>query len=162
MASAKPIPEGMHTLTPNLVVRGAAEAIEVLRPRLRCDGGHADACTRRQEHLARRAEDWRLDSLLNDEMPGMGAPAPSTAAPAPATMWLYVTDSDAAYRRAVSAGAKSTMPPADMFWGDCCSGVMDPYGYQWSFSTHVKDLTADEMRRAGEEFARSMGQGARP
>ena len=74
-------------------------------------------------------------------------------------MWLYVPDADAAFKRAVDAGAKATMPPADMFWGDRCAGVADPYGYLWSFATHQKDLTEEEMRRAGEEFARSMGAG---
>jgi hypothetical protein len=71
-------------------------------------------------------------------------------------MWLYVPDTDRSYRQAVDAGAKSTMEPADMFWGDRCAAVADPYGYTWSFATHQKELTAEEMRRAGEEFARSM------
>jgi len=69
-----------------------------------------------------------------------------------------VPDCDAAFRRAVQAGARETMKPADMFWGDRCAGVADPYGYLWSFATHQKDLTEEEMRRAGEEFARSMRQ----
>jgi PhnB protein len=73
-------------------------------------------------------------------------------------MWLYVEDCDAAYRKATAAGARSTMEPADMFWGDRCSGISDPYGYNWSFATHQKDLTEAEMRHAGEEFARSTAQ----
>lgn len=89
-------------------------------------------------------------------MPGMGRSAPTADAPAPVTLWLYVPDCDAAFRRAVNAGAKPTMPPADMFWGDRVAAVADPYGYLWSFATRQKALTADEMRRAGEEFARSM------
>ncbi len=97
---------------------------------------------------------------MNDEMPGMSRGAPSADSPVPVTMWLYVPDTDAAFKRAVDAGAKSTMPPADMFWGDRCAGVADPFGYLWSFATHQKDLTVEEMRRAGEEFARTMGAGA--
>jgi uncharacterized glyoxalase superfamily protein PhnB len=88
--------------------------------------------------------------------PGMGARAPTAADPVPVTMWLYVEDCDGAYRRATGEGAKGTMEPADMFWGDRCAAVRDPFGYQWSFATHVKDLTEEEMRRAGEAFARSM------
>jgi hypothetical protein len=75
-------------------------------------------------------------------------------------MWLYVKDCDAAYRRAVDAGAKSRSEPADMFWGDRVAAVVDPYGYSWSFATHVKDLSKEEMRRAGEEFARNLRGGA--
>lgn len=71
-------------------------------------------------------------------------------------MWLYVPDCDAAFRHAVHAGAKPTMEPGDMFWGDRVASVADPYGYLWSFATHQKELTVEEMRRAGEEFARSM------
>jgi hypothetical protein len=85
-------------------------------------------------------------------------------------MWLYVPDCDAAYNRAVQAGAKSMAAPEDMFWGDRCSGVADPFGYIWSFATHQKDMSVEEMRRAGEEFARQMqqrqsqgkGQGSQP
>jgi uncharacterized glyoxalase superfamily protein PhnB len=95
---------------------------------------------------------------MNDEMPGMGRPAPTSESPVPVTMWLYVTDCDAAFQRAVQAGAKETMAPADMFWGDRCAAVADPYGYLWSFATHQKDMTEEEMKRAGEEFARSMQQ----
>ncbi len=96
--------------------------------------------------------------FLNDEMPGTGREAPTIESPVPVTMWLYVPDCDKAFRRAVDAGAKSTMEPADMFWGDRCAGVADPFGYVWSFATHQKDMTEEEMRRAGEEFARSMQQ----
>jgi uncharacterized glyoxalase superfamily protein PhnB len=85
--------------------------------------------------------------------------APTAEAPAPVTMWLYVRDCDAAFHHAVAAGAKPTMPPADMFWGDRVAAIADPYGYLWSFATHQKDLSAEEMRRGGEEFARSMPAG---
>jgi uncharacterized glyoxalase superfamily protein PhnB len=155
---AKPIPQGMHTLTPNLVLRDCAKAIEFYKRALGA-----------QEVMRMPAPDGRSiwhaelrigDSMffLNDEMPGMGRSAPTAAEPVPVTMWLYVPDCDASFKRAVDAGAKATMPPADMFWGDRCSGVADPYGYLWSFATHQKDMTEEEMRRAGEEFARKMQQ----
>jgi len=158
MAGVNPIPQGMHTLTPNLVMRDCAKAIEFYKRALGA-----------QEVSRMPAPDgktiWHAelrigDSILfmNDEMPGMGRSAPTPEAPVPVTMWLYVQDCDAAFRRAVQAGAKETMKPKDMFWGDRCAGVADPYGYLWSFATHQKDLTDEEMRRAGEEFARSRQQ----
>jgi uncharacterized glyoxalase superfamily protein PhnB len=93
---------------------------------------------------------------MNDELPGMSRAAPTADAPAPITMWLYVQDCDAAFERAVTAGGKATMPPADMFWGDRCASISDPFGYSWSFATHQKDMTDEELRRASEEFARTM------
>ena len=153
------IPEGMHTLTPNLLHRDCARAIEFYR-----------AAFGAQEIMRMPAPDgstiWHAelrigDSVLfmNDEMAGMAEKAPSPEQPSSVSLWLYVADCDAAHRRAVAAGAKSTMEPQDMFWGDRTASVSDPFGYRWSFATHVKDLTMDEMKRAGEEFARKMSAG---
>ena len=158
MAGVNPIPQGMHTLTPNLVIRDCAKAIEFYKralgaqevSRMPAPGG------KKIWHAELRIGDSIV--FMNDEMPSMGHSAPTPENPVPVTMWLYVQDCDAAFRRAVQAGAKETMKPADMFWGDRCAGVADPYGYLWSFATHQKDLTDEEMRRAGEEFARSMQQ----
>jgi uncharacterized glyoxalase superfamily protein PhnB len=154
MAAVNPIPKGMHTLTPNLVLRDCAKAIEFYKGAL-----GAQEVSRMQApdgkgiwHAALRIGDSTV--FMNDEMPGMGRAAPTPENPVPVTMWLYVKDCDAAFRRAMQAGARETMKPADMFWGDRCAGVADPYGYLWSFATHQKDLTDEEMRRAGEEFAR--------
>jgi uncharacterized glyoxalase superfamily protein PhnB len=160
MAGVNPVPKGMHTLTPSLVLRDCARAIEFYKRAL-----GAEEISRMPApdgkslwHAELRIGDSVI--FLGDEMPGMGRAAPTAADPLPVTMWLYVKDCDAAYRQAISAGARSTMAPADMFWGDRCSGVADPFGYLWSFATHQKDLTDAEMRRAGEEFARTMQQGA--
>jgi PhnB protein len=158
MASVNPIPQGFHTLTPNLVLRDCAKAIEFYKKAFGA-----------QEISRMPAPDgksiWHAELkigdsifMMNDEMPGMGRPAPTRDNPVPVTMWLYVQDADAAYRKAIDAGAKSLAEPSDMFWGDRCAGVADPFGYQWSFATHKKDLSKDELRRAGEEFARSQQQ----
>jgi uncharacterized glyoxalase superfamily protein PhnB len=146
----------MHTVTPNLVIRGCAKAIEFYTRAL---GAQEVSRFPAPDGKSIWHAELRIgDSIVfvNDEMPGTRCPAPTADAPAPVTMWLYVLDCDAAFRRAVDAGAKAMMPPADMFWGDRMAAVTDPYGYVWSFATHQKDLTPDEMRRAGEEFARSM------
>ncbi|ACG75230.1 Glyoxalase/bleomycin resistance protein/dioxygenase [Anaeromyxobacter sp. K] len=158
MATTKPIPQGAHTLTPNLVLRDCAKAIEFYKKALGA-----------QELMRMPSPDGKLiwhaelkigDSTfyLNDEMPGMSTAAPSPEHPAPTTFWLWTEDADAAYRKATQAGATSRMEPADMFWGDRCAGVADPFGYSWSFATHVKDLSDDEVRRAGAEFARQWEQ----
>ena len=160
MATAtKPIPEGMHTLTPNLVVRDCAKAIEFYKRALGAKEKARMPAPDGKSIWHAELEIGDSTVFLNDEMPGMSRAAPTVDNPVPVTMWLYVTDTDAAYRRAIEAGAKSTMEPADMFWGDRCAGVADPYGYSWSFATHQKDMTEEEMRRAGEEFARTWQQG---
>jgi uncharacterized glyoxalase superfamily protein PhnB len=158
MARVDPVPKGMHTITPNLVLRDCARAIEFYKRAL-----GAEEVSRMPAPDGKgiwHAELRIGDSIffLNDEMPGMASPAPTAADPLPVTMWLYVKDCDAAYQRAIGAGAKSTMAPADMFWGDRCGAVADPFGYLWSFATHQKDLSEEEMRRAGEAFARTMQQ----
>jgi len=162
MAGVAPIPQGMHTLTPNLVVRDCAKAIDFYKQAL-----GAKEISRMPApdgksiwHAELRIGDSTV--FMNDEMPGMGRLAPTASSPVPVTMWLYVPDCDAAFERAIGAGAKATMQPADMFWGDRCASVADPYGYLWSFATRQKEMTETEMRRAGEEFARTMqmhGQG---
>lgn len=159
MADINPIPTGLHTVTPNLIVRNCSEAIEFYKKALGA-----------KELMKMPSPDgkavWHAelkigDSVvyMNDEMPGTGPKAPTAAQPAPVGMWLYVKDCDAAFKRAVDAGAKEAMKPADMFWGDRTGSIVDPFGYSWTFATRVKEMTEDEMRRAGEEFARNMQQG---
>jgi PhnB protein len=156
MANVNPIPEGTHTVTPSLVLRECARAIDFYKRAL----GATEIARfpapdgRSVWHAHLKVGDSPL--FMNDEMPGSPLHAPSSDNPSPAVMWLYVKDCDAAYRRAVEAGAKSMMAPADMFWGDRMAGVADPFGYSWTFATHVKDMTPEEMKRAGEEFARKM------
>lgn len=162
MGQVNAIPQGMHTVTPNLVFRGCAEAIDFYQRAL---GAKEVVRMLAPDGKAVWHAELRVgDSVvfLNDEMPGMGARAPDVEHPAPVGMWLYVPDCDAAYRRAVEAGATGSSEPTDMFWGDRVAHVADPFGYTWSFATHVKDLTAEEMRRAGEEFARTMASGSPP
>ena len=163
MAGATPNPQQRHTLTLGLVVRDCARAIEFYKRAfgavelMRMPSPDGKGIW----HSELRIGDSTI--YLNDEMPGMSKPAPSAASPAPVTMWLGAEDCDQSYQRAMSAGATSTMEPADMFWGDRVAGVADPFGYAWSFAEHQKDLSAEEMQRAGEEFSRNMsavqGQG---
>jgi PhnB protein len=146
------------TLIANLTIRGAAKAIEFYKRAL---GAEEVARHPAPDGKSIWHAELRLgDSLfyVNDEFPGMGPPAPDAEHPVPVTLWVAASDCDAAFQRAVDAGAKGTMKPDDMFWGDRVAGVADPYGYTWSFAQHVKDLTPEEMRRAGEEFAKSMQQ----
>jgi PhnB protein len=160
MATLKPVPEGYHSLTPHIVVRGAAEAIEFykkafgaveLRRSPMPDGKtlmHADL----------KIGDSHL--LLVDEMPGMGGcHAPRPGEGNTVTLHLFVEDVDAVFDRAVGAGAKATMPPADMFWGDRYGKLIDPFGHEWSIATHKEDLSQEEMKKRAEAMFAKMGMG---
>jgi PhnB protein len=152
----EPIPEGMHTLTPNLTIAGCAKAIEFYKQALGAEELDRFMAPDGKSvwHVALKIGNSAV--FMADEMPGMSGPAPGPGCPSPVRLWLYVKDCDAAFKRAVDAGAKASAQPEDMFWGDRCCAVKDPFGYEWTLATHVKDMTREEMMRAGEEFARKM------
>ncbi len=158
-----PIPPGWHTLTPSLVVRDANAAIEFYKKAL----GAKEISHRMTSPDGKSIWHAELkvgDSIffVNDETPRGGARAPSADRPATSSMLLYVRDCESLYRRAVEAGAASTMPVAEMFWGDKMGSVVDPFGVPWMFATRVKKLSQKEMARAAEEAARTMSPGTEP
>jgi len=148
----KPIPEHMHSVTPHLVVAGAANAIEFYKKafgateeaRLPGPGGKI-------MHAMIRIDGSAI--MLVDEMPEWGALGPKALKGSPVTIHLYVEDADAFVARAVKAGAKVTMPVADMFWGDRYGKIEDPFGHHWSVGTHVRDVTPEEAERAMKEMS---------
>jgi PhnB protein len=121
--SVKPIPEGMHTVTPHLICGGAADAIEFYKK--------------------------AFNAVETSRMPGPGGKlGPKALKGSSVFIHLYVDDVDAFSARAAAAGAKITMPVADMFWGDRYGQLEDPFGHRWSIATHVRDMTPAEMQEA--------------
>jgi len=144
--SAKPIPEGMHTVTPHLVCDGAAAAIEFYKKAFGAtEMSRMPGPDGRLMHAQVRIGDSTV--MLVDEWPDMGAVGPNKLKGTAVTLHLYVTDVDAAFAKAVDAGAKARMPPADMFWGDRYGQVQDPFGHMWSLATHQRDLSPEEIRQ---------------
>jgi PhnB protein len=143
----KPIPEGMHTVTPHLVCAGAADAIEFYKKAfnavelVRLPGPQGKLM-----HAMIRIGDSSI--MLVDEMPDRGSLGPKSLKGSPVTIHLYVEDVDAFVKRAVGAGAKITMSLEDMFWGDRYCNLEDPFGHHWSVATHLRDVTPEEMRQA--------------
>jgi PhnB protein len=155
---ARPIPEGFHSLTPHLVIKGASEAIEFYKRAF----GAEEICRMpspgpdgnlRIMHAGLRIGDSRL--FLADEFPEWGSSGPSGVSPV--TIHLYVADADAAFDRAVEAGAEVSMPLMDAFWGDRYGKLVDPFGHHWSIAEHREDLTMEQVR---ERMTACMG--ARP
>jgi uncharacterized glyoxalase superfamily protein PhnB len=149
MSQIKPIPDGMHSVTPHLVCAGAADAIEFYRKAFdAADIGRLPGPGGKLLHALIRIGDSAV--MLVDEFPEWGSFGPRSLKGSPVTLHLYVEDVDAVFERAVAAGAQVVMPLADMFWGDRYGVLEDPFGHRWSIGTHVRDVSPDEMQRAAE------------
>lgn len=143
----KPIPDGMTAITPHLVCTDASVAIEFYKKafnaveefRLPGQGGKL---------MHARIRIGGAAVFLVDEMPQWGALGPVMLKGSPVTIHHFVNDVDAAVAQAVGAGAKVTMPAADMFWGDRYAVLQDPFGHNWSLATHLRDMTADDVQKA--------------
>ena len=153
-----PIPEGLHTITPQLVVKGAALALDFYKKALgateiaRMPGPNGLIM-----HSVMQIGDARF--FVNDEMPGQSTCfSPLKLGGTPIVLTLYVADCDKLYKQAVAAGAKATMPLADQFWGDRYGQVTDPYGHVWAIATHKEDLTPAELKERTKQFMASMSQ----
>ena len=145
------IPEGYHSVTPYIVVDGAEDAIrfyvaafgatEVLRLSMGDKIGHAEIKIR-DSHV-----------MLSDEWPDMDIRGPKSRGGATSSLMIYVEDADAAFARAVAAGATVERPVEDQFYGDRNGAIVDPFGHRWTISTHVEDVPEDEMTRRMEAFS---------
>lgn len=151
--SVSAIPEGYHSVTPYLIIDGAEEAIrfyeqafgatEVLRMPMGDTGKLAHAEIRIGDSMV----------MLSDEWPEMGKLSPKKRGGATSALMVYLDDVDAAYQRAVAAGATAERPPEDQFWGDRMGTLVDPFGHRWTLATHIEDVPDDEMqRRMAEAF----------
>jgi PhnB protein len=136
----KPVPEGYSTVTPYLVVKGAAKAIDFYKSAfgakevLRMDGpggsiAHADLVIG-TSHV-----------MLADK------PEKGEAKGTSASIFLYVENVDDLFRKALRAGAKETAAVKDMFWGDRYGKITDPFGQEWQIATHIEDVSPAEMEK---------------
>ncbi len=155
--SVKPVPEGYHNLTPYLVVRDAVRAIEFYKQAFGAvERGVAKGPDGKVMHAELKIGDSIV--MLSDEMPEFGSLSPLSSGGAGMALHIYVDGVDAAFDRAVKAGAQVEMPVADQFWGDRYGKLKDPFGHKWSIATHIKDMSSDEMKRSMDEAVEKMGQ----
>jgi PhnB protein len=148
--SVKPVPDGYHTLTPFLTCRDAARAIEFYKQAF---GAEARGVMKDPDGKVMHAELKIGDSIimLSDEFPDFGCLSPQSIGGSAMGLHVYLDGVDAAFERAVKAGAEVEMPVMDQFWGDRYGKLKDPFGHKWSIGTHVKDLSMDEMKRGMDE-----------
>jgi PhnB protein len=158
MAKAKsPIPEGYHSVTPQLTLDKAADAIDWYKKGLGAEEqGRATGPDGRILHADLRIGNSRI--MVNDDMTGAARTPPNNRA----AFWIYVADCDALYSRAVAAGARIAPGPmgplTDQFWGDRTGTIIDPQGFQWTIATRKEDLSSDEMKQRQDEFMKSFAQ----
>ena len=154
----KGVREGYQTVTPALTVRNGAEAIEFYKKAfgaeeiMRVPGPDGKSLM----HAEIRVGNSRI--MLGDESPAMGCLAPVTLGGPGGSLYVYVPDVAAAFKRAVAAGAKALMPVTDMFYGDRFGQVEDPSGHRWGLATHVEEVAPEEMMRRQREFFASMAK----
>ncbi|HEU5305285.1 MAG TPA: VOC family protein [Gemmatimonadales bacterium] len=148
---APTIPRGYHTVTPSLVVAGAAKAIDFYKKalgaeeRMRFPGPDGTIM-----HAELRIGDSTI--MLGDEMPEQGGRSPKSYGGTPVSFFVYRENVDAAWKRAVDAGATPVIPLTDQFWGDRAGCLEDPFGHRWWLAQHIQDLTPEEIQKAAESF----------
>jgi PhnB protein len=160
MAKAKnAVPEGFHTVTPQLTLDNAAQAIDWYKKGLGAEEvSRAVGPDGKILHAELRIGDSRI--MVNDAM--MGGKGPKGMGGSPASLWIYVEDCDALFRRALAAGGQTIDGPmgamSDQFWGDRCGSFTDPHGYRWTIATHKEDLTRQELEERQAEWMKGFAQ----
>lgn len=147
--AAKPIPEGFHTVTPYLVAQDAGKLLDFIQQAF--DG----TVTERME--GPDGAIGHAEVRVGDSVVMLGQ-ASSRSKPTTAAIYLYVQDTDAAYKRALQSGATSVMEPADQFYGDRNGGIQDPAGNTWWIATHVEDVAPEELKKRVEAYRRKQVQ----
>jgi PhnB protein len=145
-----PIPDGIHSITPYLTVKGASEAIDFYKKAF--GAKELMRVPWPDGKLIMHAQIKIGDSplFITDEFPDMNWAGSELSGRSPVTIHLYVDDVDKTFKAALAAGAKETMPVADMFWGDRYGRLVDPFGHQWSLATHIEDLSPDEIGKRAQ------------
>jgi PhnB protein len=143
MADVKPIPEGYHSLTPYLVIDGAAQALDYYKKAF----GAIELFRMPHDEKIAHAEMKIGDSpfMLSDEHPEMGYRGPKALGGSPVGLMIYVDDCDAVFKQAIDAGGEVQKDVQDQFYGDRSGTLKDPFGHIWTVATHKEDVTPEEI-----------------
>jgi PhnB protein len=156
--AASPVPQGYHTITPQLTLEDAAQTIDWYKRALGAEElSRSLGPDGKVMHAELKIGDSRF--MVNDPMPG--SKGPKAYGGSPASMWLFVENSDALFKRAVDAGGTVQMPMEDQFWGDRAGAFAEPSGYTWWIATRKEEFTPDEMKQRAEEFFKQMASAPR-
>jgi PhnB protein len=147
--TVKPIPDGYHEVTPYLIVKNAAKAIEFYKSVFGAREKFRMADAQGRVGHAELGIGGSI-VMMADEHPQKGFVGPQTLGGTPVSMLLYVPNVDEVTRRAVDAGAKVMTPVQDQFYGDRTGTVQDPFGHVWTIATHKEDVSPEEMKRRAD------------
>jgi PhnB protein len=148
----KSIPNGFTAVTPYLIIRGAAQAIEFY---IKAFG--AIECRRMETNEKIMHAEIKINNahiMLAEEFPDHGFHSPQSLGGSTAFIHLYVNDADALFKQAVDAGAKILQPVSDQFFGDRHGLIQDPFGYTWTIATHIEDVSPEELNHRIAEYAK--------
>src|SRR5262245_41098821 len=147
-------PQGYGKVTPSIVVKHGAEAIDFYKKAFGAEEiSRMEMAGGKIMHAEINIGGSRI--MLGEENPQTHCLAPASLPGSPSSLYVYVEDVDAAFDRALQAGAKSEMPVADMFWGDRAGALLDPSGHRWMLATHKQDLSPEQIKRGAEEFMKT-------
>jgi PhnB protein len=154
----KPIPEGYHSVTPSLTFKDSLKAIKFYQKAF--GAKELDVFPAPDGRGTMHATMQIGDSILmmGDERPNQNCKSAESLGTSPISFFIYVPNVDMVFEKAIEAGAKITMPLDDMFWGDRCGSLKDPFGYTWMIATHTRNLSRDEVREGAESFFASMAK----
>ena len=145
-----PIPEGFEGLIPSLAISGCARAIAFYKEAF--DAVVLDRIEGLDDTIMHAMiKIGESVVMMSDEFPDKGHVGPETLGGTPVGLWRYVEDVDAAFEKAVAAGATAAMEPTRMFWGDRMAAIVDPFGHKWSLASHVEDVSPEEMEKRQQQ-----------
>lgn len=146
------IPEGFHAVTPCLMLKDSLRAIEFYKKAFGAEGLDVFPAPdgKGTMHATIRIGDSIL--MMGDERPEQDCKSAETLGASPISLYIYVPNVDPAFKQAIDAGATEIMSVTDMFWGDRCGTLKDPFGYAWTVATHTRDLTQEKIQQGAQSF----------
>ena len=148
----KPVPEGYHSVTPYLIIDGAADALEFYKRAFGATEIMRLPMGDRIGHAEIKVGDSHV--MLSDEWPDMGHLSPKKRGGTSVSLMFYVEDADALFKRAIKAGATMQRPVENQFYGDRTGTLVDPFGHVWSIGMHVEDVPMDELERRMQSWSK--------
>jgi PhnB protein len=153
------IPEGFHSVTPTFIFKDCHKAIEFYKKAFNAKLIDLFPTMNGKGVMHATLKIGNSIIMMGDEMDSTNCPkSAETTGISPIGFFVYIADVDSAFKQAVDAGGKVTMPVADMFWGDRVGQIKDPFGYSWMIATHTIDLTDEEIKKRATDFFASMAK----
>ena len=156
---AKAIPDGYHAVTPSFTFKNCKKAIEFYKKAFGAKVLDQLASLDGKGTMHATVQIGDSIIMMGDEMPNPNcAKSAESLGTSPISFYIYVSNVDQAFKQAIAAGGIETMPVMDMFWGDRCGSLKDPFGYTWMIGTHKQDLSQDQIRKGAEAFFAQMSK----